>query len=403
VGLSELQPASTPIDLFITRELQRRPAHKPDYLKEKLALQDLARQMIDDPAEILPHLVDLALDICDSATGGISLYEEYPAPGVFRWHNLRGEFMKCTGNTTPRNYSPCGITLDNAEPTLVEHPERGYTWLAEVGMSLPELLLVPLYVGGKLPLGTLWIVSEVKGHFDSGHARVLEELAAFAGMAIHMLRTEERLHASLARQEMLTQEMSHRVKNLFMVVTGMIHVSERSAATPKDMGRILTGRLQALAEANALVHRTYGDIGTAHQVADLKELVEKILAPHQGAIARPSPFRIEGPPVELGERATNALALVCHELATNAAKYGALSGDSGTVHISWEQDGRGFLTMAWQERGGPAIEVRPATTGFGSILAKQTVVNQLYGEVFYDWQPQGLSVTISIPTNNLLH
>jgi hypothetical protein len=168
VGLSELQPASTPIDLFITRELQRRPAHKPDYLKEKLALQDLARQMIDDPAEILPHLVDLALDICDSATGGISLYEEYPAPGVFRWHNLRGEFMKFTGNTTPRNYSPCGITLDNAEPTLVEHPERGYTWLAETGMSLPQLLLVPLYVGGKLPLGTSGSFPSSKGISTAG-------------------------------------------------------------------------------------------------------------------------------------------------------------------------------------------------------------------------------------------
>jgi two-component sensor histidine kinase len=123
---------------------------------------------------------------------------------------------------------------------------------------------------------------------------VLEELAAFAGMAIHMLRTEERLHASLARQEMLTKEMSHRVKNLFMVVTGMIHVSERSAATPKDMGRVLTGRLQALAEANALVHHTYGDIGTAHQVADLKELVEKILALTKGQSLDQARFALRG-------------------------------------------------------------------------------------------------------------
>ena len=336
-GLSDLFPASTPIDLFITSELQRRTPHKPDYLREKLALQDLARQVIDDPAEILPHLVDLALDICDSATGGISVYEEQPAPGVFRWHHLRGEFMKFTGATTPRNYSPCGITLDNAEPTLIRNPERGYQWLADAGMTLPELLLVPIYIGGKLPLGTLWIVSDIKGHFDGGHARILEELAAFAGMALHMLRAKEQLEASLARQEMLTKEMSHRVKNLFMIVTGMVHVSVRAAATPEEVGSILTGRLQALAAANALVRRTFGAIGTAEQGSDLKELVETILAPHQGVVtvARPNLFRIDGPPVQLGERATNALALVCHELATNAVKYGALKNDGGTVHVLW--------------------------------------------------------------------
>jgi two-component sensor histidine kinase len=271
-------------------------------------------------------------------------------------------------------------------------------------MTLPELLLVPLYIGGKLPLGTLWIVSDVKGHFDSGHVRILMELAAFAGMAIHMQRTEELLRASLERQEMLTKEMSHRVKNLFMIVTGMIHVSARSAATPKEMSQSLMGRVQALADANALVRRTFSDVETAAKAVDLKDLIEKVLAPHHSITdeSRPSPFHVEGPPIQLGERATSAFALVCHELATNAAKYGALHESRGTLHILWEEQEPGLLNIIWRERGGPITKIPPTKNGFGSVLAKQTVINQFHGSLAYDWQPQGLSVTISVPVKNLL-
>ena len=81
-----LRAAAVPADVFITDELLRRAPKKTDYLQEKLALQDLARQMADHPAEVLPHLVDLAIDICGGVSGGISLYEEKPSPGVFRWH-----------------------------------------------------------------------------------------------------------------------------------------------------------------------------------------------------------------------------------------------------------------------------------------------------------------------------
>src|SRR5277367_2695720 len=153
-----------PAYVFITDELHRRAPKKIDYQQEKLALQDLARQMADHPAEVLPHLVDLAIAICGGVSGGISLYEESPPPGVFRWHYLRGDLEKFAGGTTPRNFSPCGVTIDSQAPMLVEHPERYYTWVVEAAIALPECLLVPLYVGGAEPLGTLWIVSPVEGH-----------------------------------------------------------------------------------------------------------------------------------------------------------------------------------------------------------------------------------------------
>ena len=105
------------------------------------------------------------------------------------------------GATTPRDFSPCGITLDRNAPVLAQHPERVYGWIADANIVVPEVLLVPLYLGGKVPLGTLWIVSDREGHFDSGHARALTELAAFVGIALRMVRSEHRLNQALEAQE----------------------------------------------------------------------------------------------------------------------------------------------------------------------------------------------------------
>ena len=384
--MSALRKAAPPVDVFITDELLLRAPKKTDYLQEKLALQDLARQMVDHPAHVLPHLVDLAIEICGGISGGISLYEQDPAPGIFRWHYLRGNLEKFTGGTTPRDFSPCGVTLDLKTPVLSAHPERVYTWLADADIALTELLLVPLYVGGATPLGTLWIVSADEGHFDSGHARIMTELAAFAGMALRMVQTEERLQQAFERQEQLTveqetltKEMGHRVKNLFAIVGGMIRVSARAATTPKEMSEILSGRLLALAAAHAVVRRTFDDKGVASQGAEFSDIVSTILRPHDGVGEfGERRFKIEGPPIRLGDRTTNGFALVLHELATNAAKYGALKADTGSVQVQWQRDD-GHLRLTWQERGGPAIDGGPTKQGFGSVLSKNTVVDQPAG------------------------
>ncbi len=196
-ALSQLTVA----DVFITDELDRRAPKKTDYLQEKLAVQDLAARMADQPEEVLPRFVDLALEMTHGVSAGLSLYEEDPAPGVFRWQYLRGVLAPFNGATTPRDFSPCGITLDRNAPVLSLHPERVYGWIADANIVVPEVLLIPLYLGGKVPLGTLWIVSDREGHFDRGHARALTELAAFVGIALRMVRSEQRLHQTLEAQE----------------------------------------------------------------------------------------------------------------------------------------------------------------------------------------------------------
>jgi two-component sensor histidine kinase len=394
-------PEASVAAVFINDELRRRVPKKTDYLQEKLALQDLASRMADRPDEVLPRFVDLAMEIAGGVSAGLSLYEEDPAPGVFRWHCLRGTLAPFVGATTPRNFSPCGVTLDLNAPVLSSYPERVYTWIADAQITVPEVLLVPLYIGGSEPLGTLWIVSDRAGHFDAGHARVMTELAAFVGIALHMQRTEQRLQQALDEQQMLAKEMSHRVKNLFAVTDGMIRVSAKTATTKDELALALSGRLHALARADALVRRNVGNAASPSRVSELGALTRTILAPHQvGEDAHASRFTIEGPALDCGERATNGLALVLHELATNAVKYGALHVEDGHVDIGWRKTDKIF-TLRWVERGGPPIETAPAADGFGSVLAKMMVVQQLGGTLDYDWAGSGLSFTITLPVKSL--
>jgi two-component sensor histidine kinase len=397
--LQTLEPSIASV--FITDELHRRPAKKVDYLQEKLALQELAARMADQPEEVLPRFVDLAMEMTGGVSAGLSLYEEKPAPGVFRWQYLRGVLSPFNGATTPRNFSPCGVTLDRNGPVLSVHPERVYSWIADANITVPEVLLVPLYLGGTAPLGTLWIVSGEAEHFDSGHARAMTELASFVGIALRMLRSEQRLQAALEEQEMLAKEMSHRVKNLFAMIGGMIHISARTSATKDEMAKMLSGRITALSNAHALVRRSFAVAGPHQKAPDLAALVQAIIQPHENlAETETSRFTIDGPPIQCGEHATNGLALVFHELATNAAKYGALTADDGRVDIGWRHD-EDKLILRWVECGGPGIESPPTTIGFGSALAHATVVRQFGGTLGYEWRRAGLDVTITLPIDRL--
>lgn len=393
-------PALDLAEVYITDELTRRPPSAADHLREKIALQELAARMADDPEKVLPRFVDLAMEIAGGVSAGISLYEPSPAPGVFRWRYLRGTLAPFNEATTPRDFSPCGITVDRNAPTLSLHPERFYDWISNANIVVPEALLVPLHFDGPVPMGTLWIVSDQEGHFDSSHTRAATELAGFVSIALRMLRSKQQLQKALEEQRTFAKEMNHRVKNLFAMTEGMIRLTGKEAADKTDMVRMLAGRMRSLARAHALASRDINRADpTATQASDLDELVKTILAPHERATAA-SRFAIAGPAVTCGERAINAIALALHELATNAAKYGALSHEDGRIEISWTRDSEA-LVLQWTEFGGPPVFSVPTANGFGGTLIRMMIDNQLAGSLDYDWRPTGLSVTIIIPLSSL--
>lgn len=381
-------------EVYITNQLTARVAGRIDMVREKFAVRDIARQMANNPSQVLPTLVDLAIDLCGAVAGGISIYEK--AGEVFRWHHLRGTLERFNGATTPRNYSPCGITLDHKSPILVQKPERVYSWLVDADVSLPECLLVPLYVGEDEPLGTLWIVSENVDHFNEGHARTMQELAGFTGIALQMLRSEDRLKAALEEQELLTREMGHRVKNLFAIADGMIRLSTKSSTSKEQMAEALSGRLHALADANALVRRTFSSSGQSLNASHLSEIIAAVLKPYSHAATT-----LRGPAVQVGEHATNTIALVFYEMATNAAKYGALSTEVGTVSVEWSiEDGQ--LELVWKEAGGPSIVTEPDSSGFGTSLVTNTITRH-GGTIASTWHREGVQVGITLPLTSLAH
>ncbi|MGE3987083.1 sensor histidine kinase [Pseudorhodoplanes sp.] len=378
-------------EVFITDRLGSRPEARTDHLREKLAIQDLANEMAEHPGEVLPRLVKLAMELCEADSAGVSVLDADAK--LFRWLGLQGALSAFEGATTPRDHSPCGVCLDQEGAILMERPERVYDWISDANISVPEVLLVPLFIKGGTPLGTLWVVARVGQPFDSGHARILTELATFTGIALRMIQSEEKLRKSLDEQATLTKEMSHRVKNVFAIANGLIRVSARNAASKEQLADSLTGRLQALAEAHALVRRSFSETGKGQHIP-LGEIITRILRPYHGD------SDIGGPDVRLGEHATNNIALVFHELATNAAKHGALSREGGTVRVRWTQDDH-VVIVDWQEIGGPAVSI-PDKRGFGSTLVTSTLTS-LGAGITHHWDGAGLRVVISAPLAKLQH
>jgi len=197
--------------------------------------------------------------------------------------------------------------------------------------------------------------------------------------------------------ELLAGEMSHRVKNLLSIATGLTQLTGRSASSVAQMTGELTERLSALGRAHDVVRPLPGNQGTA---ALLGDLLSVLLAPYDETAAFSGRIRVAVPRMGIGELAASTLAMVIHELATNSVKYGALSNSAGFLDISSRAEG-GRLYLTWAETGGPPIIGHPELTGFGSRLIARTVTSQLRGELTYDWQETGLVVTVAMPEARL--
>jgi two-component sensor histidine kinase len=199
---------------------------------------------------------------------------------------------------------------------------------------------------------------------------------------------------------MLTREMDHRVNTVFSVVDSMIQVGARLATSTAEFAQALSGRLHALAASHALARHSSG-AGLnvpGPSAATLRALTDAILEPYK--FAEPDRFVAVGEDMSLGDHAITGLALVLHELATNAAKYGALSADGGRVLLSWKRRDEA-LEFLWHEDGGPHIHASPEKQGFGSMLLRNSVTRRFGGSLELHWHEQGLKVTFALPLASL--
>ena len=200
-----------------------------------------------------------------------------------------------------------------------------------------------------------------------------------------------------AHLRLLLRELTHRSKNLLAVIQAMARQTARHAGSIEAFLNRFGARLQALADSHDLLVREswYG--------ASLNELVRSQLAAYVGA-EEEGQVAIEGPAVALKPEAAQNLGLALHELAVNAAKYGALSVPNGRVSITWDkQEGEhgSAIALDWREEQGPKVKVR-RKKGFGSMVIEHNLARSLDAEVSMDFDPDGLRCHIVIPASQLL-
>jgi PAS domain S-box-containing protein len=204
------------------------------------------------------------------------------------------------------------------------------------------------------------------------------------------------------QQQLLLREMDHRAKNLFTIASSVVALSARSAGTAGELASAVQGRLSALARAHALtLSTTSGADRAADPSTTLHALIGAIAAPYEdGPAGVGARIAVTGPDVPISGRAMTGLALLLHEFATNAVKYGALSTPTGRVDVAcFEQED--VFCLVWTEQEGPPIGDQSIVEGFGSLLARLTVTAQLGGELSREWRREGLAIRLSMLRDRL--
>jgi two-component sensor histidine kinase/DNA-binding response OmpR family regulator len=187
------------------------------------------------------------------------------------------------------------------------------------------------------------------------------------------------------RQALLAREVDHRAKNAMAIVQSIVRLTKSTSVA--SYVSIIDGRIKALSRAHALLSNS------RWQGADLGNLVDEELAPYRSG--NPDRLGISGPKVLLEPTKAQTLALALHELATNAAKYGALSSAPGKLAVRWELHDDA-LVIHWQETAGPETR-KPAITGFGTQIITGSIDRQLGGKTEFEWLPTGLRCTLTVP------
>lgn len=198
-----------------------------------------------------------------------------------------------------------------------------------------------------------------------------------------VVRDVSQRKAEEARRSLMMHELNHRVKNSLAAVQAIAAQTLRTGGVAPAVRQAFTDRLMALARANDIL------VAKEWRGASLADIAAEVASPYAGPEGR---FVIRGPEVALPPKAATAMALALHELATNAAKYGALSAMDGRILLEWRLAG-GQLVLTWQEEGGPQVQV-PSHVGFGTRLIREGLKAELTADVHIDYRPSGLVCTV---------
>lgn len=262
--------------------------------------------------------------------------------------------------------------VGNALPVILFYP---FVMIASIwGGTVAGLLVMGLCGAGA---GLLWLSA------STNTTTLIAYCAACLSVIVmaRLFRALVEIHVEdEERAKLLAHEMAHRAGNLLGVVQAISSQTARSSATLAEHQAQFGARLNALARTQRLL------AGQAGAGAELKDFITEVVLPFDA-----TRFLLDGPPVSVPAALATSCALLLHELSTNALKYGALSGDSGVVRISWQRSG-GRVQLHWQEEGGPPV-APPTRQGFGTRLFK-TAFPSSQGSAQLDFAPGGVRCNI---------
>jgi PAS domain S-box-containing protein len=325
---------------------------------------------------------DSALDAIDGALGckraAILLFDESGVMRFVAWRGLSDGYRRAVDG-----HSPWTRDTKDPQPLCIEDIGRAelpdplkVTVKAE---GIDALAFIPLTAKGEL-VGKFMTYYEAPHVFTDAENDLAVNIARQLGFSVERMNAVDDEHRAHARQELLAREVQHRTKNLFSVVQAIVARSFANKRTVAEAETAVRDRLHSLAQTHAIL------IDKEWQGANLIEIVRTEMDPYADRV------RIEGPSLMLTAKAAQNFALALHELATNAAKYGALSNQFGRVHISWsvgKPNGQDQFMFRWQERGGPRV-TPPTGKGFGSAVLEQVMAEYFEAPPQIEFAADGL-------------
>lgn len=411
--------AHQPLDLFVTKGMLQSRQCTPDFLAEESESRDLSRILADDPLLALRRLVEVARRLCNAGSASVSLLR-HDAAGreIVCWEVISGALASYEGMDMRQDSSPCGLCLSAGTTIVVSRPERAYMDLRDTRPSIIEDLVVPLYDSAGKPLGTLWIAHHDDGsHFCSDDARIVEQLAAQAVLALKLLEhgrerqhsvvllesyqraqhqmlaydlyrerslrehaeaSESEIRRALALKETAIQEAHHRVKNTLQIAASIL--SSHARATASEQVRVALheshGRLQLLAKAHELLYTSVSSTQSILLPPLLETLSDALRQSFTGTSTRVK-LRITAEPVRLPVDEAIAVALLASEVVTNAYKHAFPNDARGEIALTLGLASDNTLTLRITDDG---IGLRPNSTGGGiGLKLVRTFAAQLGG------------------------
>jgi signal transduction histidine kinase len=403
-------------EIDIRGQLDRRQRSAPDYEKEDRAFGALAREMTEDPSNLLQKLVELAVDLCGSGTAGVSVLDG----DVFRWVAVAGVFAASRNATVPRNESPCGVCIDTDEMQLMRLADRRFPALLAEPRFI-EVLLIPFHHHGR-PIGTVWVVSHnVEKQFDKKDERNLRVLAQFASAGWELWQACKTTTEAIRRKDTFLAMLGHELRNPLAAITASAGVLRQRVKRDVGAARAIETiarqcrHMTRLAEDLLDVARIgTGKIQLDKRSVDLRALISETIQSRLTQLERrgqhvttdlgTAPVWVEADPIRLAQVLSN--------LIDNAAKYSpenreilvAITSEDSEVHVEVHDAGIGIDPSQLASIFEPYIQLNESRNasagGLGIGLALVRSLIELHGgtvDAMSAGPNQGSCFTVRLP------